>query len=668
MEISELTAYASEKYQIAEQHKWADFPGFSVLAHPQSGKWIALLMRQWDSETGEELQKCDLKCGEGVLARYTRPYLAPPVRMRGNNWINISFDRRTERETVFALFDLAVAFGSQSGYLITLPSERKNGESEYHDTKLSFGPEFSGRPRFAASGREKDPLPERLRALKRLYDYGPETVSSRARNFYRQAQFMKDFEDDYPWTGPFHRYFPTYQDLTTRQLRGYFTWRTHVRRGIYEEIPSSAAYIYLYELLNGIGASGPEDVLGKLREFRTGFLDAGFGDDSMRTNLERWMFEYAVLSDLSPEQTAGAADPQLRALDEALSSLRSSREYTDDAVFEALCRFGRKTMKSSPAYADPSGDGKHLLCEAWRAACDDLGGENLFTRCFGKRSMRPWNPLSNAVCYEHGNSRDRDFVLDPSRSYHCRNGMWYVNAFEPVLFDRGRIQSFLRTADRMLRRYLKTGHYLQEKPEELWAAVYMESVIEADKKAKIEAARPRIEIDLSALDQIRQDAVITRESLLTDEERDLPLHEEDSGRDVCFSGGKEFHQADHVPVAEDFLQDDHVPVAEDFLNMKDAAAEKEEPVVPVRQTPESVSEIPLSSVEMQILQTLLAGKDPSEIIKANHQMTSIVADTINEALFDVFGDTVVLCEEDHLSLAEDYIEELEEYLVGKSNG
>ena len=73
MQMAELVAYAREKYQIDEQHKWADFPGFSVLSHPRTGKWIALLMRQWDTERGEEIERCDLKCGSGSLLRSSRP-------------------------------------------------------------------------------------------------------------------------------------------------------------------------------------------------------------------------------------------------------------------------------------------------------------------------------------------------------------------------------------------------------------------------------------------------------------------------------------------------------------------------------------------------------------------------------------------------------------------
>ena len=109
MELSDLTAYALEKYQIQEQHKWADFPGFSVLCHPKSGKWVALLMRQWDQETGTEIQRCDMKCG-GSLQHFRRPYLTPPVRMRGSSWVGICFDERTEPQIVYQLLDQAIIF------------------------------------------------------------------------------------------------------------------------------------------------------------------------------------------------------------------------------------------------------------------------------------------------------------------------------------------------------------------------------------------------------------------------------------------------------------------------------------------------------------------------------------------------------------------------------
>ena len=49
MKLEELTAYAEEKYHISEEHKWMDFPGFSVLASLESAaeETEALVKKAW---------------------------------------------------------------------------------------------------------------------------------------------------------------------------------------------------------------------------------------------------------------------------------------------------------------------------------------------------------------------------------------------------------------------------------------------------------------------------------------------------------------------------------------------------------------------------------------------------------------------------------------------
>ena len=59
---------------------------------------------------------------------------------------------------------------------------------------------------------------------------------------------------------------------------------------------------------------------------------------------------------------------------------------------------------------------------------------------------------------------------------------------------------------------------------------------------------------------------------------------------------------------------------------------------------------------------LLAGESPTAFIRENHLMPSVLADAINEAFFDEIGDTVLECEEDKLSLVDDYVEDLKCYL------
>lgn len=606
MELSELTAYASEKYQMREQHKWTDFPGFSVLCHPQTGKWVALLMRQWDTDTGTEIQRCDLKCGG--FEHIQRPYLSPPIRMHGAKWVGICFDERTEPQIVFHLLDQAISAETPRGFTIVLDSHSPTHGMGYQETALPFsGSDY--RP-------AREPLPEKLREMRHLFEYGRESVESRARNFYRQAVFMEDYEDDCPWSGgDFVRYFPTYHDLTARQLRGYFTWRANVRRGDFQPIPTSVAFIYLYELLNGIGANSPEDVLKKLRAFEAGYLDSGIGDQRMRGNLRRWMLEYAVVNDLPPELAREYADPEMMARDAAIAVLEAPEAYSADDVFSALCVFGRKKIAESPVIALDPARGRRLFSEAWRSAAACCWQEKgLFALCFGEKQTRRWYPLSNAVYYEQRRPKDRNFELNECRSFQCRDRLWTMRAYESLSYDRARLQGFLHETDARLRRYLKTGRYLREKPEDAWAIPCIDAVIEAERKAAMEASRPKITIDLSGLERIRRDAAGTRDSLLTEEELD-------------------------------------------------------EPETAVVTAPEAqASVLPLDAVQVQIVRALLRGEDVTGILGANHRMPSMTADAINEALFDEIGDTVVVCEDDQLALIEDYMEDLSQLLGGTGNG
>ena len=99
MELSELTAYAEKKFHMQEQHNWSDFPGFSVLADQNTGKWVALLMRQWDYNTGTEIQRCDIKCGQRSLTEISASYLSLPFRMKGKKWVGVKFEKIRSRKS-----------------------------------------------------------------------------------------------------------------------------------------------------------------------------------------------------------------------------------------------------------------------------------------------------------------------------------------------------------------------------------------------------------------------------------------------------------------------------------------------------------------------------------------------------------------------------------------
>lgn len=648
MELSELTAYAGEKFHIREEHKWADFPGFSVLANPGTGKWAALLMRQWDSDTGTELQRCDIKCGQLRPSERSAPYLSPPFRMKGKKWVGVRLEAVANPEDVFRLFDRAVYAGEAQGYTMVLedaPVEKTVLEPDLPPpsgstripgsagipvrTQATGSAQFSGRTQFHSRtqipGSIPD-IPDRIREMLRLYRYEGNSLEDKCRNFYRQGKFMENYEDDVPWTGAYRHYFPVYHDLNIPQLRGYFTWRTGVRKGIFSPVPASLAYIYLYELLNGIGAESPEDSLRKMQEFESGFLDSGIGDPGMRRNLRRWMFEYAVIHEIPPEQARRYADPAARKSDDSLTVLVNPEAFSDEEIFSALCVFAGKKLEQTPVIRKDAERGKRLFAEVWRRASKarSRNSDSFFTACFGKQNLYPWRPLANAVYWNRHVHPDTDYILDGCRAYLCRGGSWWEIRYDSLYFDRKRFRGLMHEADRRLRKYLKTGHYLHENPEESWAAVYVEAVINAERQAEIEAARPKITIDFSSLEQIRQDALATRDSLLTEEEK-----AESQGEDA---------QTEN-------------PEKETVLSLQE------------RMTPGTTSQDPPYG---EILQALLRGESPDAYIKAGHLIPSVVADSINEAFFDEIGDSILECDSDTITVVEDYREDVLQLLGGKN--
>ncbi|MBR3167334.1 MAG: TerB N-terminal domain-containing protein [Erysipelotrichaceae bacterium] len=612
MELSELTSYAQEKYQIQEQHKWADFPGFSVLVHPDTNKWVALLMRQWDEESGEVIEICDLKCGRQSLVEFPKSYLNVPVRMHGDKWISVFFDDNTEKDVVYKLFDRALTSGEQRGYTMVLEEKKvRTTTSVYQDIALPFSGS-SYRP-------QKVIVPEKIRQMRKLFVYGRESQQEKAENFVRQARFMQDYEDNYPWTGYFSCYYPTYHDLGIEQLRGYFSWRTDLRKGRWSSVPASAAYIYIYELLNGIGVSSPEETLEKMEEFRRLWFEHAPNDRYMQVNLRRWMLEYAVLKDLPKETVLRYVDPELLKSDAAMRILRFPEDASDEELFDMLKRTAGKTLTGSLFVQKHPEEAKRLFCTAFRRVSKDYNqdGYDFFTLLFGRKAIRRWFPLSNTVYLRNEKEEDRVCEIDECRCCRLEDGNWTMESYSRINFDLKKLQGFLHACDCQFRHYLKTGHYLRLKEDEQWAVPYIEAAISEDKIAVKKAARKEIRIDLSGLDRIRQDAWQTQNSLLIDEESE------------------------------------------------DTVVFEPEEAVPETEIPEEGRfDLPLSPLEVRVLRELLAGHPVKELLKNEHLMPSIVADSINGALFDEIGDTVLDCKEDDLSLVEDYTEEVRELLGG----
>ena len=142
---------------------------------------------------------------------------------------------------------------------------------------------------------------------------------------------------------------------------------------------------------------------------------------------------------------------------------------------------------------------------------------------------------------------------------------------------------------------------------------YLQAIKDGIKEYQIEEQKlnhPELEINLSQLSMIREDAADTRDSLLTEEELKA-------------------EQEEKTQVEENSVDN----VKEDYG---------------------------LSKEEVTTVIMLLNGEDPEKYLKENHLMAAIVIDNINEKMFDEIGDNVVEFIDDAPILIEDYREDLED--------
>ena len=556
------------------------------------------------------------------------------------------------------MIDNAGSFNGESGFTVILDNSNTE-QAQYQDAPLFSGQTLAIKPPcddMRGLQNAKQHVPEQIRRMKNLYQYRSGSFRQICKNFYVQGKFMENYEDNAPWDGVVSTcYWPTYHNLSLAQLRGYFTWRTELRKGNYRKHCETFVSMYLYELLNGIGTKSVEDSLHKMEEFEKGYIDAGFSDRYLRGRLHRWMLELAVLNGLAPDITRKYADSDMLEKDAAVEILRYPEKFSAQEVFNALCVFGGKKTAESKVIQEHGTEAINFFAAVWCLASAQYrkDGEPLFQLCFGIPSAREWRPLESTFYYDnYSNSKKRKSVtykLNPSRTYLFKRDRWYEVAHQNYDIDRKIIVNLLQETDRRLRLYLKTGHPLKERKEAAWAVPYIEAVIEADRKAKLEAARPKVSIDFSGLDKIRKDALETQDNLLTEEETQCTPEFNAVNKAVRKSAGSKKRTKENSAARKNTAAVLSVAASPHLASEQSEAA--------VLAAPSNTS-VPLDGMQMQLLRMLLRGEPVQELIAAQHGMPSVIADAINEALFDLIGDTVVECDGETITLVEDYRDDI----------
>lgn len=450
--------------------------------------------------------------------------------------------------------------------------------------------------------RPQETLPAPLRELRAMETAQENLLLPREQLFVMQARRFASFEDDCEYARDVLRYYPTYQSLTDRELRAYFTWRARWRRGRREKTWLSFAFLYLYELLNQIGAADPVDGFERLRAFGR---DYGALDKGIEKYLGDWLRDYVVYNRLDPVLLA---DSERLAADRQLALLRKPGDVSDSDLFAALCAVSSYRLDRSVLVSRES-----ALCEAVfprvfrrvSAYYEKHRTQSLAEAWFGTVETRPVTLFESAVFWSERPPEDCDIALSPLRVYQCRGGRWFLRAPECAEGRNRKLGELMRTVDSRLREAAGIGSAVQPGLSTKWILKAIDEEIAAFQAQKQAEEARRVRFDFSRLAGIRADAAETREKLIVDEER-----------------------------------------------------EEEAPPAPVEEVPEDGSG--LSEDEARLLRCLLSGEGLGWL-REKGLLPSVLVDAVNEKLYERFGDTVLLDSEPP-ALVEDYVEELKELL------
>ena len=464
-----------------------------------------------------------------------------------------------------------------------------------------------------------DPI-RRMRALARSHEA---RAWSDARLFVEQARLMASYEDDFPYEGEFTSYFPTYESMTGPQLRGYFTWRTHVRHGHVEQTSLSFVFVYLYELINGIGADPGEAAFRAIEAFWRDYR--GF-DPVLDRYVRPWLVDYVAYHDLPSEWAAPYLNTEhdravgvlrtaeMRAVAAAPPKGRRRQPHvfdidraSDEALLAALNTLSTHRICEGRLYKDDPDAVRCVTCAVFADLARHYAthrSQGITESVFGTRHRMPHLMFASAVFYPGAHHADCVVELDETCRYICQNNVWSCDSLHDGGVRSARLGEALRAVDRQLRVALAHPHQLKERSDPKYLTRIVERAV-ADFLAWRAVHAPRkIEIDLSKLAGIRSTAATTREALLVDEER-----------------------------------------------MEDAPS----PVLPEPAQPQGEKDaaLGLSTEERALLEDLLAGRVPKT------PNTDLLVDSINEKLFDLIGDTAVEFGEQGVpELLEDYAEDV----------
>lgn len=573
--------------------------------------------------------------------------------------------------------------------------ERIMAEARTHQSARFSHEVYADEPILKTGRQMQNFLPDQYRKMREISRWqddpkgGAGRWLSEAELFYRQGLLMADFEDDCPYNGTFKSYFPTYNAMSDRQLRGYFTWRAQVRRGTVEETSTSFAFLYLYELICGIGVDDPLDGFNKIKAFWDAYRAFEPGIDRFA---RVWLQDYAVFHGLDPKLLR---DSKTVMFDNALIELRRAArdlvpapapsgqtpkrrktseptlplppdEVREERLMAAINALSTYNLSNSRLDRSHHRDLRHVACAVYVRMAryyDTHRKTGIVASLFGEETAMPYTMFASAVFFAPERHEDCEYRLDPIHIYRCQNGFWECMRIHGSRQKSSKLGEMMRACDQRLRLALDPAHPLKEEKVPKYLAKIIDDEIVAWLSWDAAHQPVKIDIDLSQLGHIRSAAVQTREALLIDEEREdgTPVEAEATLIEQPNTESAPGMTAEPGEMTIRQNEPDESTVStEEFGVVAPLLASVDAPVTPA--PTEAANK--LAPAEDTFLRALLEqnAAQATSAVAHSGQSEDMLVDSINEALFDLVGDTVIEFGAAGPQIIEDYEADVRGYL------
>lgn len=573
--------------------------------------------------------------------------------------------------------------------------ERIMAEARTHQSARFSNEVYADEPILKTGRQMQNFLPDQYRKMREISRWqddpkgGAGRWLSEAELFYRQGLQMADFEDDCPYNGTFKSYFPTYNAMSDRQLRGYFTWRARVRRGTVEETSTSFAFLYLYELICGIGVDNPLDGFNKIKAFWDAYRAFEPGIDRFA---RVWLQDYAVFHELDPKLLR---DSKTVMFDNALIELRRAArdlvpapapsgqalkrrknsepilplppdEAREERLMAAINALSTYNLNNSRLDRSHHRDLRHVACAVYVRMAryyDTHRKTGIVASLFGEETAMPYTMFASAVFFAPNRHEDCEYRLDPIHIYRCQNGFWECMRIHGSRQKSSKLGETMRACDQRLRLALDPTHPLKEEKVPKYLAKIIDDEIVAWLSWDAAHQPVKIDIDLSQLGRIRSAAAQTREALLIDEEREdgtpaeaeATLIEQPSTEPAPGMAAK----PGEMTIQQD-EPDEPTVSTEEFGVVAPLLVSVPAPVTPAP-TEAATELVPAATAYLRALLEQNAVQATSAVERSG-QSEDMLVDSINEALFDLVGDTVIEFGAAGPQIIEDYEADVRGYL------